>query len=75
VKPASTPTVEGLEVSAYTVPTETPEADGTLAWTETTLVLVRADACGATGLGYSFADVATAHFIDAHLKRLIVGGN
>ena len=38
----STPKVEQLDVSAYTVPTETPEADGTLAWRETTLVLVRA---------------------------------
>ena len=56
-------------MSAYTVPTETPEADGTLAWNETTLVLVRVSACGARGFGYSFADIATAHLIDAHLKR------
>ena len=75
VESASTPKVERLEVSAYTIPTETSEADGTLAWNETTLVLVRISACGATGFGYSFADIATAHLIDAHLKRRIVGGN
>ena len=75
VEPASTPKVGRLEVSAYTVPTETPEADGTLAWNETTLVLVRASAYGASGLGYSFADIATAHVIDAHLKRTVIGGN
>jgi L-alanine-DL-glutamate epimerase-like enolase superfamily enzyme len=62
-------------VSAYTVPTETPESDGTLAWSQTTLVLVRVAACGAAGLGYSFADIATAHLIDEHLKRHIVGRN
>ncbi len=71
----SSPKVERLEVSAYTVPTETPEADGTLAWNETTLVLVRTSACGARGSGYSFADIATAHLIDAHLKRVVLGGN
>jgi L-alanine-DL-glutamate epimerase-like enolase superfamily enzyme len=64
-----------LEVSAYTVPTETPESDGTFAWNETTVVLVRLAASGATGLGYSFADIATAHLIDAHLKRAVVGQN
>jgi hypothetical protein len=62
-------------VSAYTVPTQTPEADGTLAWNETTLVLVRTFACSASGYGYSFADIATAHLIDAHLKHVVVGGN
>jgi L-alanine-DL-glutamate epimerase-like enolase superfamily enzyme len=67
--------VERLEVSAYTVPTLSPEADGTLAWNDTTLVLVRTFACGASGLGYSFADIATAQLIDAHLKRPVVGGN
>ena len=62
-------------MSAYTVPTQTPEADGTLAWNETTLVLVRTFACGISGFGYSFADIATAHLIDAHLKRAVVGGH
>ena len=62
-------------MSAYTVPTQTPEADGTLAWNDTTLVLVHASACGARGSGYSFADIATAHLIDAHLKHVVVGGN
>ena len=67
--------MERLGVSAFTVPTKTPEADGTLAWHETTLVLVRVFACGTIGVGYSFADIATAHVIDLHLTRTIVGGN
>jgi L-alanine-DL-glutamate epimerase-like enolase superfamily enzyme len=75
VDTASAPKVERLEVSAYTVPTETPEADGTFAWNETTIVLVQVVAGGITGFGYSFADKATAVLIDAHLRRLIVGGD
>lgn len=73
VEPESALQVERLNVSAYTVPTETPEADGTLAWRETTLVLVRVSACGVEGMGYSFADIATATLIDQHLKRQVVG--
>src|SRR5215471_18703918 len=73
VKTASTPRVERVEVSAYTVPTQSPEADGTLAWNDSTLVLVHTFACGTSGFGYSFADVATAQLADAHLKRAVIG--
>jgi L-alanine-DL-glutamate epimerase-like enolase superfamily enzyme len=72
---SSAPKVERLDVSACTVPTETPEADGTLAWDETTIVLVHAVACGTTGVGYSFADKATAVLIDAHLRQCVIGGD
>lgn len=64
--------VTAMDVSAYTVPTETPEADGTLKWNETTLVMVRLSAAGHSGFGYSFANLATAHLIDDHLKREIL---
>ena len=36
-----TPLIEAITVGAYTVPTDAPEADGTLAWDATTLVLVQ----------------------------------
>jgi L-alanine-DL-glutamate epimerase-like enolase superfamily enzyme len=75
VERASTPTIERLEVSAYTVPTETPEADGTFGWKETTLVLAGVSAAGISSVGYTFADIAAAHFIDAHLAREILGRN
>ncbi|MCA6096747.1 mandelate racemase, partial [Streptomyces sp. SCA3-4] len=41
--------VEALEVSAYTIPTDAPEADGTLSWDSTTVVLVEARAAGERG--------------------------
>jgi L-alanine-DL-glutamate epimerase-like enolase superfamily enzyme len=65
--------IEQLDVSAYTVPTDHPEADGTFAWKSTTLVLVEAPAGGVRGLGYSYADVATAHLIEEALLDVVPG--
>ncbi len=59
--------VESIDVSAYTVPTDAPEADGTLSWDATTIVLVHAQAGGKTGLGYSYADVSTAKLVQSKL--------
>ncbi len=64
------PVIERVEVDAYTVPTDQPEEDGTLAWDETTIVLVHAHAGDCTGLGYTYADVATAKLIESKLGRL-----
>ncbi len=65
--------VETLRVSAFTVPTDFPESDGTYAWDRTTLVLVEASAGGRRGLGYSYADVATARLVDEHLAGVVRG--
>jgi hypothetical protein len=43
-------TIRDLSVAAYTVPTDFPESDGTLAWNKTTLVLVHATAADKTGM-------------------------
>ena len=55
--------IERVEVSAYTIPTDAPESDGTLEWQSTTLVVVEAAAAGRRGLGYTYADVASAVLI------------
>ena len=65
------PLIENIVVSCYTVPTETPESDGTLSWTETTLVLVEAQAGGETGIGYSYADVATGKLVESLLSDVV----
>lgn len=57
---ASAVPLRELQVRAYRIPTEGPESDGTLQWDSTTLVLVRAGAGGREGLGYTYADSATA---------------
>jgi L-alanine-DL-glutamate epimerase-like enolase superfamily enzyme len=70
---ASTAKIEKLEVAAYTIPTDYPEADGTYAWKATTLVAVHARAGGRTGFGYSYADTATATLIRDLLASVAVG--
>ncbi len=65
--------IDSVQVSAYTVPTDLPESDGTFAWKSTTLVLVEATAGGQTGLGYSYADTATATLIRDKLASVVSG--
>ena len=52
--------VERLAVSAYEVPTDQPESDGTLEWDSTTIVIVEARSDGASGLGWTYAPEAAA---------------
>jgi hypothetical protein len=65
--------IERLDVSAYTVPTDFPESDGTYTWDKTTMVLVEASAGGKRSVGYTYADTATARLIDEMLKEIVVG--
>jgi L-alanine-DL-glutamate epimerase-like enolase superfamily enzyme len=67
--------INKLNVSAYTVPTDLPEADGTLDWNETTLVLVQATGANETGIGYTYADTATARLIEDKLRPLVEGAD
>lgn len=66
---------ERLGVSAYTVPTDAPEADGTYRWDKTTIVIVEAYAGSAHGLGYTYADTATADLIRHLLTHVVKGSN
>ena len=70
----STP-IQGLRVSAYTIPTETPEADGTYEWDSTTIVIAEVTAGDKQGLGYTYADSATAKLIEDKLKEVVVGND
>ncbi|HLY30345.1 MAG TPA: enolase C-terminal domain-like protein [Ktedonobacterales bacterium] len=70
-----TVTIRRLNVSAYTIPTDEPESDGTLAWDATTLVLVEAFAGNTQGIGYSYADTSTARLIHDVLASVVIGQN
>lgn len=67
--------IDALDVSAYTIPTATPESDGTLQWDATTIVYVEVRAGGQLGLGYTYADVATAKLIEGLLRPTILGAD
>jgi L-alanine-DL-glutamate epimerase-like enolase superfamily enzyme len=60
-------TVESVRVSAFTVPTDAPESDGTLEWDSTTIVVVEASAGGVTGLGYTYGETAIRELIESKL--------
>ncbi len=66
------PVIERVDASAYRIPTDAPEADGTLAWDHTGLVVAELMAGGQRGLGYTYTDAAAAHLInDVFAERLI----
>ncbi len=65
--------VDRIDVSAYRIPTSTPESDGTYEWKATTLILVEAAGGGQTGIGYSYADLATATLVRELLADVVTG--
>ncbi len=65
--------VDRIQVSTYTIPTDFPESDGTLEWKSTTLVLVTASAGTEHGVGYTYADHATALLIRDTLAPVVSG--
>ena len=65
--------VSRLEVKSFIIPTDFPESDGTLEWDRTTIVLVQVEGGGKQGLGYTYADTATAALIHDTLAPYIRG--
>jgi L-alanine-DL-glutamate epimerase-like enolase superfamily enzyme len=55
--------ISRIEANSFTVPTDFPESDGTLSWDRTTIVVVQVSGGGKQGLGYTYADTATATLI------------
>ncbi|MGH9128090.1 MAG: enolase C-terminal domain-like protein [Acidimicrobiales bacterium] len=64
--------ISSVEASTYEVPTEAPEADGTLAWDYTTIVVAEVSSGGHTGLGYTYAGPGCAAVIREKLSPLCV---
>ena len=65
--------VERLDVSAFTVPTDFPESDGTLEWDSTTIVVVEVHAGGERGLGYTYAPAAATQVVTELLAPALEG--
>ena len=68
-------TIDSVDVSVYTVPTDAPEADGTLSWDSTTMVLVRARSGDTEGTGWTYGPPACASVITDTLAGLVHGRN
>lgn len=67
------PLIERVGAAVYTVPTDAPEGDGTLAWDSTTLVVVRVGSGDTEGLGYTYGAPATAAAVDQLLAAVVTG--
>jgi L-alanine-DL-glutamate epimerase-like enolase superfamily enzyme len=67
--------IKNVDVSAYKIPTDAPEADGTLRWNSTTLVLVEIEAADKKGTGYTYANESAAFLIREKLKDLVLHKN
>jgi L-alanine-DL-glutamate epimerase-like enolase superfamily enzyme len=70
---SSEPALTSVSSRSYTVPTDQPEADGTLAWDSTTVVVAEVTAGGTSGLGWTYSSDAGRAVIDGELRRAICG--
>ncbi len=63
--------IDRCEVSAFRIPTDFPESDGTYSWNSTTLVVVQIGTPAGEGWGYTYADLATAILIEKTLCSVL----
>jgi L-alanine-DL-glutamate epimerase-like enolase superfamily enzyme len=63
----------GVRATAYRVPTDAPESDGTFAWDATTIVVAEVEGAGETGLGYTYGDASVARVVDGALAEAVRG--
>ncbi|HEV2633535.1 MAG TPA: enolase C-terminal domain-like protein [Actinocrinis sp.] len=69
------PRIDSVQVSAYTVPTDAPEGDGTLTWDSTTMVLVEIHAGDTVGTGWTYGPAACAAVVTDLLAPIVTGRN
>jgi len=65
--------VSAVRATAYEVPTDQPESDGTLDWSSTVIVVVEADAGERIGLGYTYAHQSVVPLITTKLADIANG--
>jgi len=65
--------VTGIDTAVYRIPTDAPEADGTITWDSTTLVVVHAHAGGEVGWGYTYAAAAAGRLVEEVLAPAVEG--
>jgi L-alanine-DL-glutamate epimerase-like enolase superfamily enzyme len=65
--------IESVEAAVYTVPTDAPEADGTLTWDSTVMTLVQARAGGQCGTGWTYGSAACAAVVSGKLAAIVRG--
>lgn len=65
--------VDDIRVTVVQLPTDGPEADGTLAWSSTTCVVVEARSGERTGTGWTYGPAACGRFVSDVLAPEAIG--
>ena len=65
--------VEQVRAAAYAIPTAEPEADGTLSWSSTTVVVVTARCGDAVGTGWTYGHRAAASVVNDLFAGVVQG--
>jgi L-alanine-DL-glutamate epimerase-like enolase superfamily enzyme len=73
--PTTGPLVTRVESRAYSILTDQAEADGTLAWSSTTVVVAQVVAGDVTGTGWTYGSKGCQAVIDGEIARAITGAN
>ncbi len=69
----SDPLIDDVEVRVYTIPTDEPEADGTIAWDSTTMVLVQVRSGTTIGTGWTYGAAECGSVVSSTLSPLVIG--
>ncbi len=67
--------LHSLDAAAYKIPTDKPEADGSMHWTSTTLIVAEVQAAGHSGMGYTYSDASNVALIRGALAEATQGGD
>jgi L-alanine-DL-glutamate epimerase-like enolase superfamily enzyme len=67
------PKISALDTAVYVIPTDAQEADGTLAWDKTTMMVVTAKAGNERGIGWSYTAAAAATVVEELLAGTVTG--
>jgi L-alanine-DL-glutamate epimerase-like enolase superfamily enzyme len=65
--------IDAVTAAVYRIPTDSPEADGTISWTSTTMIVVRAHADGLIGTGWTYGAAAAGPLINDKLSAVVCG--
>lgn len=70
---SSEPKIVETTATAYTIPTDAPEADGTFAWDSTTLIVVELKCEREMGLGYTYSHKTAAPLARELMEKHVRG--
>lgn len=67
--------IESVTCASFEVPTDGPEADGTLQWSSTQVVVVEVTAAGRVGTGWTYGSPSAQQVVEGPLSEVVVGGS